>query len=195
MTLRDLLGFLDKIPYLAAYLAPVGLLFLCTLFFGLFGGRKGYPAAACALAAAAFVILAVKDLVTALCYVALFSALAAALPLLFCIKRKKRVKKPKDERMYEKFREPLFPDAPPKVCCYEETPAVSGEECGMQLGHADDLISTLKKSKLSPADRLEIDGISASLDRFRGKKLTEGEFASLNDALAAILKFTAKYKL
>ena len=57
------------------------------------------------------------------------------------------------------------------------------------------LLAKLKKEKLSPADRLEIEALTRTVEGYRGKSLSEKELHLVNDCLATVLKLTAKYKL
>ncbi|MDE7159214.1 MAG: hypothetical protein K2N74_06560, partial [Clostridiales bacterium] len=140
---------------------------------------------------------------SAIGYLGIFTAWAALLgcflflPPLKKLKRKKNVKV---DKMYEMFHEELsvYPETeskPPKVCCFEETPAEEMQESAPQLAHADALIAKLSESKLIASDRLEVDALKRKLDLYRGKPLKKEEARSLNDCLSAILKLTAKYKL
>ncbi len=186
----------DFVPFLIypAVLAVVAVLML-TL-----GGRKAYPYAASALGAAAFSILAAKDVASAFVFAGFYAALAAALRLLFFlpVRGRKKGKRSKDERMYEKFRADLAEGGegalPPKVEKFDAEP-VTAEESGLSLCHAEQLLSRLFKLPLSATDRLEAEVISRSLDAYREKPLSEEELRTLNDCLSAVLKLTAKYKL
>jgi len=169
-----------------------------------FGARKAYVPVSAVLAGAGFAILCASDIAKALCYLGIFVAVIAALSLLFFIPARKFHKKPKKSKadeMYEKFHEELTEkpfrteqNCPPKVCCFEEQ-TEHAEESGAQLAYADTLIQKLRAEKLTPADRLEAEELARTLERFRGKPLTEAERGSLNDCLASVLKMTAKYKL
>ncbi len=131
------------------------------------------------------------------CYVA-FAALL--LLMLFAPKPKKRKKKSREEREEELFKRLCAKsattpkDTPAKVCRYEE-PAVTVQECGMRLSHAEELLKKLKACNLAPSDRLETEVLGHTIDGCRGKPLSEQEVRRLNDCLASVLKLTAKYKL
>ncbi len=170
---------------------------------GFLGGRKLYPALCTALVGIGFALVSADGAVNAFVYLGIFTAWGALLGcLLFLPKLKKRVvaQKGKAEKMYEKFREELIvPESndgrPPKVCCFEDSPAAAQLEAPPQLDHADALLNKLASAKLNPSDRLETDALRRKLDLYRGKALTKQEARSLNDCLSSVLKLTAKYQL
>ncbi|MBO4990190.1 MAG: hypothetical protein J6D37_07665 [Clostridia bacterium] len=93
-------------------------------------------------------------------------------------------------------------DKPPKIVCYEpqiEPPRVeiashSLEETNLCLDHAFEVANKLKSYALEGSDRLEIDNVELTLRLYRQKgMLTDREMRSLNDCLALLLKYTAKY--
>ncbi len=199
------LDLLQRVPdWVPLVLFPALVLLLAVLFTA-FGARKAYFPLSAVLAGIGFVIMYKRNASMAFPYLGIFIALIALLSLLFFIPAHKFHKKPKQSKadeMYEKFHEELTekpleaePKRPPKVCCYEEHTEDRAEESGAQLSYADALIQKLRSEKLTPVDRLETEGLAKTLERFRGKPLTEKERGSLNDCLASVLKMTAKYKL
>lgn len=180
--------------------------------FGFLGKRKAYPTVCLALAGLGTVLVSLKDTalsyqfspaVHAVAYFGLFLAWSALWGLLLFLpplKKRAKSKQSKADRMYEKFHQELsVPPAkdvkPPKVCCFEETPAEELTDCAPQLAHADALIAKLLEGKLSSTDRLEVDALKRKIDVYRGKPLKKEEASTLNDCLSSVLKLTAKYKL
>lgn len=111
-------------------------------------------------------------------------------------------KKRKKEDLFQKFYIPLNeekviksqPQAtalPPKISGEARCRAVSD----VRLEHVRGLIEQLQERNLSASDRLEIESISARLNSYEGKPLTEEEGAGLNDCLTTVLRMTAKYSL
>lgn len=95
-----------------------------------------------------------------------------------------------DEKMYETFRAALDErPVPPKVDCFS-LPMASPS-----LSHCSVLLDKLKKEKLTPADRLEVEVISRRIEGSAGRTLASDEADILNDCLASVLRLTAKYKL
>ena len=195
---------LAAVPAWIPLLLYPAVLIVYTVLVLVLGGRKTYPYVAVALGAAAFTLLCCKSFSgEAFVFLGLYSALAAVLKLFFFIppvKRKRRPRVSKDERIYQKFHAELAEkparQGPPKICRFEEPePVVSAQECGRQRRYADELLSRLKKASLNASDRLEAEVIGRSLGAYRSKKLTEEEIRALNDCLASLLKLTAKYKL
>lgn len=124
-----------------------------------------------------------------------FGVILLVYPLCLLPKRKRESR---DERLYGRFREELegpMPESkpvPPKVCCFEET-GETAEARGMQLSHVIALLEKLKKEKLTPADRLEVEMLSRSVEGARTRPLTDRQTDDLNDSLSAILRLVAKY--
>lgn len=195
-------GAFGDLPAAVALAGAPALLALGAAMFTIFGGRGKYPAFACAAGGVAvFLLCGTMASAAVLAWAGLYVALAALLSLLFLLPRVPRKKREsREERIYRKFHEELHaapPPAetrPPKVCCFEETPAPA-EGNGLRLSHVRELIDRLKSEKLAPADRLELDVLSHEVDGCRGKPLTKEETGALNDCLAAVLKMTAKYRL
>lgn len=203
--------FLKFIELTGTYVPDWVALIVCPALVGLvavlltvFGGRRAYVPCAVALGCAGFFLLCCKnDLTAAFAYLALFSALAGIFALLFLIpcpfrKRVSREEKrrARDEAIYEKFHEDLTAPAEEGESAKEgETPFATAEECGTCLSHVTTLLAKLKKEKLSPADRLETEALTRTVEGFRGKALSEKDLRLMNDCLAAVLKLTAKYKL
>ena len=196
----DVVDAIASLPAWVPLILCPALLIVCAVLCMLFGGRRAYPAVAVCLGAFG-ALECIKNGALAFAYAALFAALAALLALLFLLPRlplKKRKKESREDKIYRRFHEELSaPPAeglPPKVCCYEEAP-VSAEESGMRLTYVTSLLGKLKSGKLTPADRLEVEVLTRTVDAYRGKPLTEEELSVLNDCLASVLKLTAKYKL
>lgn len=185
-------------------LLPVGAVVLGALRFG-----KGYPWYAAAVGAAACCLMGGEETSEIIVFIGHFVLFALLCSLLLLIPYRRR---DRGEEMYKKFHTaelPLEKDArPPKICCYE--PKVTSMD--MDIGHALFLIDRLKKENLTPADRLELEALSRTVDLFRPtiKPSEEGALRSgegaprpldaaararLNDSLASILRLTAKYKL
>lgn len=180
--------------------------------FGFLGKRKAYPTVCLALAGLGTAFICVQEsalsyrfssAVYAVAYFGLFvawSALWGCLLFLPPLKKRAKTKSTKADKMYEKFHQelsvpPIRDVKPPKVCCFEQTPAEEMQECAPQLAHADALIAKLSAGKLAAGDRLELDALKRKIDVYRGKPLTKEEARSLNDCLSSVLKLTAKYKL
>ena len=173
----------------------------------LFGGRKFYRYFAWLLGGIGFFfVICIDDLKGAFVFLGLYIVLAAALRLLFFIpcplKKHKKDRGEREERIYRKFRELLTEQAweteqraMPLPGDFEQEPHATAEEYGAHLSHAIELLSQLKNMELSPTDRLETDALSRSVEALRGKPLGEEETGVLNDCLASVLKLTAKYKL
>lgn len=132
-----------------------------------------------------------------LLYLALFAGLGL-LPLpLFSIPKRKREQR--EEKLYQKFKteteEPFPPrrNDPPKVCCFEEQRGETPEERGMKLSYVISLLEKLKRERLTPADRLEVEMLSRSVTGAETRPLTDPEADDLSDSLSAVLRLTAKY--
>lgn len=116
-----------------------------------------------------------------------------------CLLPKRERRESRDERLYGRFREELeepMPERkplPPKVCCFEETGGETAEERGMKLSHVITLLEKLKKEKLTPADRLEVETLSRSVTGAQTRPLTDRQTDDLNDSLSAVLRLVAKY--
>lgn len=204
------IGYFEEVPdWVPLILCPALVVAAAAFMTGL-GGRKAYPAVAVVAGAAGFCFVCVKtELSVAFIYLGLFAALCTLFGFLFLIpcplkKRKEgRGGRSKADKMYEKFREELSEEPftaenakkPPKVCCFEPSPAATAEESGTQLSHVETLLTKLRSAKLNASDLLEVDALSRTIDRYRGKPLAAEELRSLNDCLATVLKLTAKYRL
>ena len=202
--LEKIVGSLQNVNVMLPLVVLPVLCPILVVVFGIFGKRKIYPALSLAIVSLSFALLCAQtEIKYALFFLGAFTAWAALLGcFLFLppLKKLKRKKNNKVDKMYEMFHEDLsvLPESgskPPKVCCFEEQPAGEVQESAPQLAHADALIAKLSESKLVASDRLEVDALKRKLDLYRNKPLTKEESRSLNDCLSAILKLTAKYKL
>lgn len=190
----------DAVSYL---LCPAFLLF-CAFILALAGGKKFYASAVALFGAGELFFAGCEGNVraAAVC-MSLYVIEAAILFPLFYIRFPKRHKKLKADKMYEKFYLDLDHSAnsasqkeyPPKVCCFDEEEVRSLEDGSLRLKHATELLEKLLSAKLAASDRLEADMLSRRLDGYRNRALSESELRALNDCLASILKFTAKYQL
>ncbi len=132
-------------------------------------------------------------------YLLLFCAEILLLYPLFWIRGRTRRKEGREEELYGKFKRELeqpFPEKkeyPPKVCCFEQTGGETAEERGMKLSHVITLLERLKKEKLTPADRLEVEMLSRNVEGSSGRPLTDSQTDDLNDSLSAVLRLVAKY--
>lgn len=190
----ELMQKVAELPDLVSLILCPGLLVLAGLLLAIFHARKAYFPLSVGLIGAGMFLVSCESgsaLVT-LGYGGLFCALAALLVLLFCIPFPTGKGKDRSEELYEKFRLPL--DEPTESECGEEE-RFGAEEIGLRLAHANDLVEKLKKCELSASDRLEVDSISNTLSGYSERDLTAEELRALNDCLATILKFTAKYSL
>ena len=172
------------------------------VLFTVVGGRKAYAPLSLAVGAAGvFFVCCAENATIGLIYAALFLFVAGLFSLLFLIPcpLKKRAegredrRRARDEAIYQTFREEL--ELPEENVPAGEKPLATAEECGTCLSHVTALLAKLKKEKLSPADRLEIEALTRTVEGYRGKALSEKELHLVNDCLATVLKLTAKYKL
>lgn len=181
----------ETMPDLLSLLLCPALLLAAGVLLAVFRRRKAYLPLAVGLGGAAgFLIVcetgAGREFFAYLAVYTVFAVLVSLLFLIpFCGGKASRA-----DELYEKFHEPL--DLPVPA---EEEPAYSEEECGLRLDHAVSLVEQLKKCPLTAADRLEVDVLARTLDGYRSRALTEEETRAVNDCLASVLKFTAKYKL
>lgn len=178
-------------PDLVSLILCPALLLAAGLIFAVLHLRKAYLPLAVGLGGAAGFLIACEGSTGAefFAYLAAYTVFAVLVSLLFLIPFPTRKKNGADE-LYEKFHEELetFPET-------GEEPAEEAEECGLQLDHAVSLVEQLKKCSLTAADRLEVDVLARTLDGYRSRALTAEEIRAVNDCLASVLKFTAKYKL
>lgn len=191
-----------NVPAWVPLIACPALVVAFAVLFTAVGGRKAYAPLALAVGAAGvyFVCCAESATVGAI-YAALFLFVAGIFALLFLIPcpLKKRAegredrRRARDEAIYNTFREEL--ELPEEGAQAGEEPLATAEECGTCLSHVTALLAKLKKEKLSPADRLEIEALTRTVEGYRGKALSEKELHLVNDCLATVLKLTAKYKL
>lgn len=180
---------------------PVAVAVLAVLF-TLVGGRRAYVPLAVALGSLGFFFVFNTEDMFGFLYLALFAALAALCSLLFlipCPRKKKREgreekRRARDEAIYRKFHEDITPSEEEASRPGEE-PIATAEECGTSLSHVSALLAKLKREKLSPADRLETEALTHTIEGYRGKALSEKELHLVNDCLATVLRLTAKYKL
>lgn len=177
-------------------LVPPVLLLVLFVPLAILRRRRTYLLCALLLTGAGCLMLA-TDAGVCLFYAICLFLLSAALYPVFCLPKKKR--QTREERLFERFGEGI-PPAPgdpreekplPKVCCYEDPPPVPAAESRVSLGHVERLIEKLRREKLSPADRLEVDAIARSLEGGESPSRS----ALINDSLASVLRLTAKYKL
>lgn len=194
----SMLGAIAELPDWVPLILVPSLLAATAVVFVIFKLRRVYPYVAAGLGFLGFFLTCCEgDTAAAFAYAGLYFALALALYALFLIPRRKK-RESREERIYRKFhedlKEPPPPEQamPPKVCCFESVPA---EESGLRLTHVFSLLDKLKKEKLSPSDRLEVEVLARSVEGCRGRALNAGELDALNDSLASVLKLTAKYKL
>ena len=191
----------ERVPDWVALFACPALLVLVTVILAVFGGKRAYWGLSVIVLGAGFFLVACKQgSETALLYLALCAVLCGVLRLVLFLPRpfgRKKKRGSREEKIYQKFREPLdYPAEPTAPAANRvEAPAVTAEECGMQLEYVSGLLGKLKAERLTAADRLEIEVLSRAIDTYRGKSLTESELGSLNDCLASVLKLTAKYQL
>ncbi len=131
-------------------------------------------------------------------YLAVFAGLILLLLPLFSIPLRRK-KETREEKLYQKFKGELTGPIPgrrsdpPKVCCFEEQSGETAEERGIRLSYVISLLDKLKKEKLTPADRLEVETLSRSVAGAETRPLTDSEADDLSDSLAAVLRLTAKY--
>lgn len=188
----EILQFIGKVmPDLVSLILCPALLLVAGLLLAVFHKRKAYLPLAVELGGAAAVLIGCEaGAGTAFfVYLAAYTVFAVLVSLLFLIPFPTG-KGDRGDELYEKFHAELetFPDS-------VEEPAAEAEECGLQLDHAVSLVEQLKKCSLTAADRLEVDVLARTLDGYRGRALTAEEVRAVNDCLASVLKFTAKYKL
>lgn len=132
-------------------------------------------------------------------YLALLAGIALILYPLFFLRKVKRDKNARAEQLYEKFKpemeQPLGDrtEYPPKVCCYEDKAGETPEERGMKLSHVISLLEKLKKEKLTPADRLEVEMLSRNVAGAEHRSLSGAQADDLSDSLSAVLRLMAKY--
>lgn len=130
-------------------------------------------------------------------YLAMFAGLALLpLPLFFIPKRKREEREEKLSQKFKAETEEPFPPRqsdPPKVCCFEEQHGETPEERGMKLSYVISLLEKLKRERLTPADRLEVEMLSRSVTGAQTRSLTDPEADDLSDSLSAVLRLTAKY--
>ncbi len=110
----------------------------------------------------------------------------------------RREKGMREEKLRERFLEEAAPlraerERPPKVCCFEEPQGETAEERGIRLSHALSMLEKLKKEKLSPADRLELELLTHSVQGAAERPLSEAGADALSDTLSAVLRLAAKY--
>ena len=173
-----------NVPAWVPLIACPALVVAFAVLFTAVGGRKAYAPLALAVGAAGVFFVCCAESATV-------GAIYAAL--------KKRAegredrRRARDEAIYNTFREEL--ELPEEGAQAGEEPLATAEECGTCLSHVTALLAKLKKEKLSPADRLEIEALTRTVEGYRGKALSEKELHLVNDCLATVLKLTAKYKL
>ena len=205
--LQKILSLLSESPDWAFLCLVPALTAAFAILFVFLSARKWFFVPAVVLGAAGFLLAFAKDKNGAFVYLGLYAVFAALLSLLFLIprpkKRNSRVKKSREDKMYEKFREELSEKPykvrsamPQKVCCFEtQEREATAEEYGMRLSYADTLLQKLRAKKLGAGDRLETEELARRLDCYRQKPLNEDERNALNDCLSSVLKLTAKYQL
>lgn len=185
-----LFGAFGKIPSLVPLILVPALIVGLAVLLVFFGRRRRYLVFAGALSfLGAACIFARRGAAGGLFYLAGALALCALSSLLFFIPRPVKKVLPEKANLPAKKRV-----VPPKIVS-EEPVRLSAEDSGIRLLHAEEVLSRLKKSRLSPSDRLEAEAISRTLKRYAGALLDERERGVLNDCLASLLKLTAKYRL
>lgn len=196
MNVFSVLGeWLGRLPAWCVFVPPaVSVGFAVVLFF--FRARRIYLWLA-ALSFVAGMLLSV-GLDGREVYLALFAGVGL-LPLpLFRIPKRHREEGKAERKLYERFRPELEQPLParrdpPKVCCFEEPTGETVEERGMKLSHVISLLDKLKREKLTPADRLEVEMLSRSVTGAETRPLTDSQTDELSDCLSAVLRLTAKY--
>ena len=194
-----------RVPEWVAFLACPAALVLIALTLALLGGKKAYWGLVAIVCGTGFFLVACKaGTETALLYFALTVVMSGILRLFLFLprigKKKGKTHGAREDKIYEKFHEPLaipFEEqrTPAPAPVYAEAPAVTAQECGMQLDYVSGLLTKLKAERLTAADRLETEVLTRAIDSYRGKALNDQELGSLNDCLASVVKMTAKYKL
>lgn len=192
----------ETVPDWVGLIVPAALVIALGVLFTVAGGRKAYVPLAVALGAVGFfLVCAAKDATAGCLYAAAFVLLASLCRLLFlipCPRRnrnadREKKRRDRDEEIYRKFHEDIV--IPEDEGEPGDAPLATAEECGACLSHVTALLAKLKREKLSPADRLEIEALTRTVEGYRGKALSEKELHLVNDCLATVLKYTAKYKL
>lgn len=188
--------FLADLPFWCLYVPPAAALLSAIPFF-LCRKRGGYLWVS-ALCYAAGMLLSLNAEHGAM-YRILFAALVA-LPLpLFAVPKGETHRETREEKLYRKFEPEMTQpvkkerEYPPKVCCFEEQRGETPEERGMKLSHVITLLEKLKREKLTPADRLEVEMLSRNVTGAEGRTLTDGQTDDLSDSLSAVLRLMAKY--
>lgn len=205
ITVQDILNLLEgsSLGWVGLIVCPAVLL-AAGLLLAIFRLGRAYTPAALFLGAVGLFFVACGEATVngIFCYLALYTAFAVLVRLLFLIPfgGKKRAKD-REQEMYERFRTELkerpyeAESAPVKINCFEPEETITMQESGLRVEHVEEQLERLRKCKLSPSDRLETDVLARSLDAYRNRELTREELRSLNDCLASVLKLTAKYKL
>jgi len=186
----------SSLPHWLLFFGAPVLLLVVSVVLALLRVKNAFPYAAVALGGVGlFLVNCIGSAQTTVFFVAVYSVCAVLARLLFCFHRPRRRKESRDEEIYRTFHEDL--DIAPPSAEPEKQPSerVQSGNDPVELAHAEGLISSLKTANLSPTDRLEVDGIMRSLDRYRGRTLTDSELRTLNDCLGSVLKLTAKYRL
>lgn len=184
--------FLASLPWWSV-LVPPAVLVLCWIPLAIFRKRRPYLWLT-------FFCLVAEGLSAFgsghfLLIVLLFTAIAVILYPFFFLPQRKRKSHGEELKRFEEETERPFPEKkyPPKVCCFEQPRGETAEERGMKLSHVISLLEKLKNKKLTPADRLEVEMLSRSVEGAEARPLTDGQTDELSDNLSAVLRLMAKY--
>ncbi len=181
--------WLECVPVWIPFGVMPGIQLVCGVILAFFAGKRYYPYLTGAGCAAGTALLA-HDPRAALLFLALYGFLSAALGLLFVLPVRRRMRTLSfSETACVKARtnraeEPRPPEQ-----------KQTAEECGLTLTHAEEVLARLSRMPLSPADKLEREALSRTVEHARCSLLGEEDRLRLNDCLAVTLKLAAKYKL
>lgn len=186
------LNLCARVPAWAPLLLLPALVPVSAVCFGLLRRKKLYLLLSSLFGALGCYFVGCREIRAALCYLFLFVAFVlCCFPLTLVKMKKKGERKSRAEKLYGMFREEEEVLRPPKVNCFEPAKA----EEGTDVSHARSLIAKLEREKLSPADRLELDALSRTVQAVGTRPPNKETGELLSDALASVLRLTAKYKL
>ncbi len=186
------LNLCARVPAWVPLLLLPALVPVSAIFCGLLRRKKFYLPTVSLLGAVGGFLMACGEVPAAFCYLFLFFVLGiGCFPFTFLKIPKKGERKSRAEKLYGMFREEEEVLRPPKVNCFEPAKA----EEGTDVTHAKSLIAKLEREKLSPADRLELDALSRTVQAAGTRPPDKETGELLSDALASVLRLTAKYKL
>lgn len=192
----DFMQTVAQLPDLVSFILSPALLLVAGFLLAVFRVKRAYLPVALALGGAGIFLLACEksgSFAVVLGYAALYLVLAVLVSLFFLIPFPTGKGKDRSQELYEKFHVDL--DEPQAGSSFGEGETYSGEESGLRLKHANELVEKLQKCELSASDRLEVDALSHTLSGYGERELNAEELRALNDCLATVLKLTAKYKL